>query len=308
MRFGRRRGMATQPWRLSAKLVDRLVGGDRDRLLRDLRQRDARHAPRRGGAGAPDPRKPRLRHRRRDQPQHRALRPVAARGGEHHGDAGDQGRQQADPASDPVRSCRDRETFRRDPGIRRRRSADDRCLDTRSASGKSHRRGVLPGASRPARRRAVHQPSDAASRRLCHRAQPPHHRRRRALSRRGRWLDPLQLFPRPVRPPEPRPGRYHHRAAPRPDDHYAQAVRPRRHRQESGRSAELARGEPARWRLVFGAGPGGSHTAAVRQAQQRKSTLRRGRKTVGQHSEPLAHRSDPDRRDHAGADRVRAWP
>ena len=35
--------------------------------------------------------------------------------------AGDQRGQQADPASDPVRSCRDREAFRRDPGVRRRR-------------------------------------------------------------------------------------------------------------------------------------------------------------------------------------------
>ena len=31
-------------------------------------------------------------------------------------------RQQADPAPDPVRSCRDRQAFRRDPGIRRRRA------------------------------------------------------------------------------------------------------------------------------------------------------------------------------------------
>ena len=29
-------------------------------------------------------------------------------------------RQQTDPATDPVRSCRDREAFRRDPGVRRR--------------------------------------------------------------------------------------------------------------------------------------------------------------------------------------------
>ena len=32
-------------------------------------------------------------------------------------------RQQADPASDPVRSCRDRQAFRRDPGVRCRRAS-----------------------------------------------------------------------------------------------------------------------------------------------------------------------------------------
>ncbi len=117
---------------------------------------------------------------------------------------------------------------------------------------KSQRRGVFQGPSRQARCRPVHQPSDAASRRLCHRAQPAHHRRRRTLSRRGRGLDPLQLFSRPVRPPESRPGRHHHRAAPRPHDHHAQAVRPRHHRQEFGRSAELEPGEPASRRIVFG--------------------------------------------------------
>ena len=61
--------------------------------------------------------------------------------------------------------------------------ADDRCLDARSAAGKPQRRRVLPGPSRQSRRRPVHQPPDAASRRLFHRAEPAHHRRRRRLSR-----------------------------------------------------------------------------------------------------------------------------
>ena len=106
-----------------------------------------------------------------------------------------------DPASDPVRSCRDREAFRGDPGVRRRRPADHRRRDAGSGPRESRRRGILPGASRRPRFGPVHQPPDAASRRLCHRAQPAHHRRRRKLPRRGRGLDPLQLFPRFVRPP-----------------------------------------------------------------------------------------------------------
>ena len=55
-----------------------------------------------------------------------------------------------------------------------------------------------------------------------------------------------------------------------------------------------------------GTGTGGFHTAAVRPAQRHKSALRRGRKAIGQHPQPLAHRGDPDRRHHAGADLVRA--
>ncbi len=45
-------------------------------------------------------------------------------------------------------------------------------------------------------------------------------------------LDPLQLFPRPVRPPASRPGRQHHRLQPRRHRDHANAVRPRRDRQE----------------------------------------------------------------------------
>ena len=41
-------------------------------------------------------------------------------GRQQHGDAGAQGRQQADPASDPVRPLRHRKAFRRDPGVRRK--------------------------------------------------------------------------------------------------------------------------------------------------------------------------------------------
>ena len=236
------------------EVADRLVGGDGDRLLRDLRQRAARHAPRRGRAGTADARESRLHHRRRHQPQRRAFRPVAARGGEQHGDARDQGRQQADPASDPVRSCRDRQAFRRDPGVRRQGLADHRRLDAGSGSGISRRRGILPDPSRPARRRPVHQPPDAASRRLCDRAEPAHHRPRRRLSRRGRGLDPLLLFSRTVRPPQSRPGRHHHRSAPGRHRHHAQAVRPRRDRQEfrrrAGRDARAVRAE----RIVFRTG------------------------------------------------------
>ena len=42
--------------------------------------------------------------------------------------------QQADPASDPVRSCRDREVFRRDPGVRRRWQTDHRRIDAGSGT------------------------------------------------------------------------------------------------------------------------------------------------------------------------------
>ena len=75
-----------------------------------------------------------------------------------------------------------------------------------------------------ARHRPVPQPSNAASGRLCHRAEPPHHRRRRQVCRRGRRIDPLQLFPRPVRPPASRPGRYHHGVSPRRHRHHAHPV------------------------------------------------------------------------------------
>ena len=39
-----------------------------------------------------------------------------------------------DPAPDPVRSCRNREAFRRNPGIRRRRATDHRRLDAGSGA------------------------------------------------------------------------------------------------------------------------------------------------------------------------------
>ena len=48
--------------------------------------------------------------------------------------------------------------------------------------------------------------ADAASWRLFDRAEPAHLRRGRQLPGRGRGLDPLQLFPRTVRPPAPRRG------------------------------------------------------------------------------------------------------
>ena len=79
------------------------------------------------------------------------------------------------------------------------------AASARSGAGKPRRRGVFPGPSRQSRCRPVHQPPDAASRRLFDRAEPAHQRYRRRLSRRRRRLDPLQLFPRIVRPAEPRP-------------------------------------------------------------------------------------------------------
>jgi hypothetical protein len=51
--------------------------------------------------------------------------------------AGNQRGRQVDPASDPVRPCRDREAFWCDPGIRRRWATDHRCLDTGSGARKS---------------------------------------------------------------------------------------------------------------------------------------------------------------------------
>ncbi len=161
-------------------------------------------------------------------------------------------RQQADPATDPVRSCRDRQAFWRDPGIRCRGTADHRRLDAGSGARRSQRRGVFQGSSRPARRRPVHQPPDAASRRLCHRAQPAHHRRRRTLSRRGRGLDPLFLFSRSVRPPASRPRRHHHRVSPRRHRDHAHAVRPRHDRQEPRLFARRAARAVRTERIIFG--------------------------------------------------------
>ena len=175
--------------------ADRVVDRDRDRVLRDLHQRHARDAPRRGRAGTPDSGKSRSRHRFRYQPQYRALRSVAARRRQQPGDAGDQGRQQGDPAPDPVRSRRHRQAFRRDPDIRRAGQADTRCGKPRSGAGGSRRRGVFPGPSRQSRYRPVHEPPDAAPRRLLDRAQPAHQRCRWWLSRRRGGLDPFQLFP-----------------------------------------------------------------------------------------------------------------
>ena len=204
MLFGRQSDVARKGWfrktrppalALVREAVDRVVDRDRDRLLRDLHQRHARHAPRRGRARTPDPGKSRSRHRCRHQPQYRALRSVAARRRQQSGDAGDQGRQQGDPAPDPVRSRRYRQAFRRDPGVRRAGQTDPRCGKSRSGAGEPRRRGVFPGPSRQSRSGPVHEPPDVAPRRLFGRAQPAHHRCRWSLFWcRGR-LDPLQLFP-----------------------------------------------------------------------------------------------------------------
>ena len=158
------------------EIADRLLGGDGDRLFRCLRQRHAGHAPRRGRTGAPDPGKSRLRHRFRHQPQHRDFRPVAARGGQQHGAARDRGRQQGSPAPDPVRPCRNRQAFRRDPGVRRRGEFDDRCLHARSAAGEPRRRGIFPDSSGQSRRRPLHLQANAPPQRLCDRAEPAHQR------------------------------------------------------------------------------------------------------------------------------------
>ena len=90
MPFGRRKRRGQTALAAIGKIADRVVGRDRHRLFRDLRQRHARHAPRRRRTGAPDPGKSRLRHRCRHQPQYRTVRPVAARCRQQHGDAGDQ--------------------------------------------------------------------------------------------------------------------------------------------------------------------------------------------------------------------------
>ena len=114
----------------------------------------------------------------------------------------------------------------------------------------------------------LHQQADAASWRLFDRAQPPHLRRRRQLPRRGRRRDPLQLFPRAVRPAEPRRRRHHHGAAPRPHHHHAQAVRPRRHRQERDDAGDvLGQGQVRERRVLCRTGPGGCDAAAVRPAR-----------------------------------------
>ena len=93
-----------------------------------------------------------------------------------------QGRQQADPAPDPVRSRRHRKAFRRDPGVRRDRTVDDRRVLARSAAGEPRRRGVFHGSSRQSQCGAVHQQADAAPGRLFDRAEPAHHRRTTAIS------------------------------------------------------------------------------------------------------------------------------
>ena len=134
----------------------------------------------------------------------------------------------------------------------------------------------------------VHQPPDAASRRLFDRAEPAHHRRGRPLSRRGRGLDPLQLFPRTVRPAEPRCRRYDHRAAPRPHHHHAQAVRPRRHRQEPCDRANLEPEQSEGQRIICRTRPGRRDTPAVRPARQHRSVLCRGRKAARRDLSPLA--------------------
>ena len=195
IRTAKRHGWNKEELAAIGKAADRLVGCDRDRLFGGLRLRHARHAPRRGRAGAADARESGLRHRRRYQPQYRIVRPVAARRRQQSGDAGDQAGQQGGAAPDPVRSCRDRQAFRRDPGVRRSRQADQRCFEPRPGAGRSQRRRIFFGSSRASRHRPLHQQADAAPERLCDRAEPAHHRRRRQLSRRGRGLDPVFLFP-----------------------------------------------------------------------------------------------------------------
>ena len=183
-----------------SKTADRLLCRYGDRLLGGLRQRDGRHAPQRRRAGASNPRKSCLRHRFRHQPQRRTVRSFAAFGRNQHGGAGDQPGHQAAAATDSVRPCRDGPAFWRDPGIRFQRKTGRRCFDARSAAGRPRQRGVFHGSPRSTGCGPVHQPADAASRRLRHRAQPPHHGRRWPLPRRGRRLDPVFLFSRPVRP------------------------------------------------------------------------------------------------------------
>ena len=186
--------------------------------------------------------------------------------------------------------------------------ADHRRRDARSGAGKSRRRRVLQGSSRQSRHRPVHQPPDAASGRLFDRAQPTHHRRRRQLSRRGRRLDPLQLFPRPVRPAD----------TSSPDDtitvlrrdrhdHHADAVRSRHHRQEFGGTDRAGAQQPERRLSICRRRAGRFDAAAVTSRSGSTSPLFVVvGKPLDDHPEALAHGGDPDRRDHDGADRVRA--
>jgi hypothetical protein len=103
----------------------------------------------------------------------------------------------------------------------------------------------------------------------------------------------------------PQPRRYDHGAAPRPNDHHADAVRPRRHRQEPGGAAKLAPGQSEGRHRLCRRRAGRSDTAALRSKRQHEPVLCRGRKAAGEHPEPLAPGSAADRSDHAGADPVR---
>ena len=72
---------------------------------------------------------------------------------------------------------------------------DALCGKPRPGAGGSQRRGVFPGPSRQSGCRPVHEPPDAAPRRLLGRAQPAHQRCRWRFPRRRGGLDPFHLFP-----------------------------------------------------------------------------------------------------------------
>ena len=59
-------------------------------------------------------------------------------------------------------------------------------------------------------------------------------------------------------------------------------------------------------RILFRALGDLTSRAAVRLARRHPAARRPGRQAMDQHSQPVAHRGDPDRRDHDGADPVRA--
>ncbi len=173
--------MASRPWRLSAKLLILSSVVDGARLLRDLRQRHARHAPRRGGTGAPV-----LENlatgidadiNRNIEIYDLSLRAVA-------------GNMVMPEIRDVSTSLRHLILFDHAATAKHfgaiqvfdaagRLTIDASTLDPRPEN--RSRRRVLPGPSRSSRRRPFHQPPDASPRRLRHRAEPPHHRRRRSF-------------------------------------------------------------------------------------------------------------------------------
>ena len=234
MLFGRQSGVARKGWfrtdfrppalAIVREAVDRVVDRHRDRLHRDLHQRHARHAPRRGrtrrqtlenlasGIDADISRNielydlslravtsnlvmPEIKGVGKEI-QH-LIRFDHAATARHFGviqvfDA--QGRLTHDAATldPPPENCADEEDFkvhRTDPDL-----------------------GLY--ISRPMVRRGA----------VSDRAQPAHHRCRWRLPRRRGGLDPFQRFPRPVRPAQPQSRRHDHGAAQRSHDHYADAV------------------------------------------------------------------------------------